>query len=893
MIDIPEDFNWKIYLELNPDLLKLNIVKRKHIIQHYIHYGKKEERQYKYDLQLPENFNWKIYLELNPDLLQFNINKRKQCIDHYIRNGRKEKRKYKYDLPENFDWNAYLELNTDLIDANINTKQKAINHYLIHGRKEDREYSYINMADTLFEYYDSIHESKILKTIKYLNTPTELFLKYNTNLTIFDKLKKFILIIDFENGGGGTTFFLNTIISKYKYYQTFVIIRCINNKLIININEEYKITGDFIIEDVITFLENNKTKIIKIFVNHVHNHDNEFINSIFNFDTEVITITHDYVHLLKSPQPYFDKISLLRKDPLMCSDIDINKYNTLITQNEVNKVIFNQYYNNTITLAQLPDYRINNSYIKTNNSNIVIGIIGNITPIKGVQLLSKIINYYKSNKNFSFIIFGYTEVANIPYYCYNNIMELNTLLERHKPNVLLELSLWPETYSYTLSLSMLTKLPIIYLKKNFTSVIENRLADYSNAYSFININELQGLFKKYTQHFFYTISPYICYDKFWNDLFITNMDKKISIKKNKHGIQPFFIYFPQFHTIQENDINFYPGYNDIINLEKYNQRHIDKFEEPDTDYFGIDAINQYNLKNTNIVQKQIDILTDYNISGLAMYYYWFSINTVTNNNMVMQDVINAFFTSQIDMKDKKIFFIWANENWTDNVAFGNKNNNVIKNVYDNENFLKNALNLIEYFKHENYLKIDNKPAFFIYHTYLIPNIDDFYTTLNELCIKNNFSGVHFVLNSIDKQYSNHLNFYTNFNYKKYQSTFYDENKNIKLNYKEYMSTENHNQKNKIQTIVFDFDNSARLFEPNRMNLHTECINNTEFDKYIYAKSLIDTYENASEEIEKILLVNALNEWGEKMAFEPSNKYKFYNLNLLRECLDEDDSPDSL
>ena len=167
-----------------------------------------------------------------------------------------------------------------------------------------------------------------------------LFLKYNINLTIFDKFKNFIIIIDFDNGGGGTTFFLNTIISKYKSYQTFVIIRCTNNKLTININEEYKFENTFLIEEVISFLNKNSKKIIKIFVNHIHNHNSILINSIFNIDIEVITITHDYIHLLKFSQPYFDKINLLRKDPTMCADIDINKYNTLITQNEVNKVIF-------------------------------------------------------------------------------------------------------------------------------------------------------------------------------------------------------------------------------------------------------------------------------------------------------------------------------------------------------------------------------------------------------------------------------------------------------------------------------------------------------------------------------------------------------------------------
>jgi len=44
------------------------------------------------------------------------------------------------------------------------------------------------------------------------------------------------------------------------------------------------------------------------------------------------------------------------------------------------------------------------------------------------------------------------------------------------------------------------------------------------------------------------------------------------------------------------------------------------------------------------------------------------------------------------------------------------------------------------------------------------------------------------------------------------------------------------------------------------------------------------YEKNKSGVGKLLLVNSFNEWGENMAFEPSEKYKYYNLNLLQECL---------
>ena len=56
-------------------------------------------------------------------------------------------------------------------------------------------------------------------------------------------------------------------------------------------------------------------------------------------------------------------------------------------------------------------------------------------------------------------------------YGYNTIEEFNNILIKVKPNILLELSLWPETYSYTLSLAMITSLPILCLQKMYKKFI--------------------------------------------------------------------------------------------------------------------------------------------------------------------------------------------------------------------------------------------------------------------------------------------------------------------------------------------------------------------------------------------------------------------------------------
>ena len=74
--------------------------------------------------------------------------------------------------------------------------------------------------------------------------------------------------------------------------------------------------------------------------------------------------------------------------------------------------------------------------------------------------------------------------------------------------------MWPETYCYTLTLKMLTNLPIGYLKKPDYCVIMNRLSSYSNKYPFNTMNELYQLIeKKHSRGYFNTIDSDIYFNE--------------------------------------------------------------------------------------------------------------------------------------------------------------------------------------------------------------------------------------------------------------------------------------------------------------------------------------------------------------------------------------------
>lgn len=372
-----------------------------------------------------------------------------------------------------------------------------------------------------------IENSNILYTKLYNNNNDYKFTEIPNN--ILDTINEFILVVDLAYQTGGCRFFLDTIISHYKKNTLFVIVKNFKNNLHLIINNEYLLEEKYTLDKSILFIEKYKYKINRIFFNHILDHNKNFIEKLFTINKHTTLITHDYFFVSGKPQIYF--YELPKKTTFY---IDINNFDEVITQNEVNVEIFKNYYNKKINVIELPDFKNSNNKIQTNNENIVVGIIGLISIEKGRDILEKIINFYKDT-NITIVVFGFVDIIGFNnFYTYNNINELNNLLIKHKPNILLELSLWPETYSYTLSLSMLTKLPILCLKKKFPSVVQNRLSNYNSVYYFSNYNNLSNLIHKYKQDFFYTIEETVYFDKMWNNYFF--FKKNINNKSYFHNI---------------------------------------------------------------------------------------------------------------------------------------------------------------------------------------------------------------------------------------------------------------------------------------------------------------------------------------------------------------------
>jgi hypothetical protein len=716
----------------------------------------------------------------------------------------------------------------------------------------------------------------------------------------FNFKNEFILIIDFPKLGGGTSIFLKKILEKYKNEQNFIIIRKYTEKICITINDEFQLeykNSYETEEQCIHFLKSKKDKIKKIFINHTLLYSEKFIFSLIELEKEITYITHDYFMLFNNPQETFDNI--YNKKNLKSCQL-INKFDQIITQNINNLEIFDNYLNNgkKIVVSELPDYKKSLEMYKTNNEKIIIGIFGFINNIKGKEIVNEINNYILSNNlNMEIIIFGHIDYNNIKQIPYSSIHELNYFLIKYKPNVLLECSIWQETYSYTLTLAMLTKLPILSFYKDYKYVINDRLKNYDKKYYFENVKQCITLVNKYKQDYFYTIEPVICFNSFWDDYFLPNDDNSIINRKEYNNIirltdkninekiheiiEPYAIYFPQFHKIPENDLLFYEGYTDYKNLIKIKNNNSLK-KNLLTPLDGV--LDNYDLVlNKDLLLSQIKLAKRYGIKGFAFYHYWFDNNLFfENNNNIMEK-----FTKQIidiDIDSFSYFLIWPNEKWC----------NELYNDYEfnEEKLNKHFDNLLKYFIDKKYKKVDNKPVFAILQHYTWKNEEftEFTNYLNKKCIENGFDGIYIITiiqhNLQPKQESDGV--YMNVPSWKNSSMFgniFKENDICYVDYNYYVENfeteliENiPKDKDIILNIFPNFDNYVRNYFKKTMT-NFSYINCTleNFEKYFKKiTNLSKKYKNNS----KILLINSWNEWGENMAIEPSNELKYSYLEII-------------
>jgi hypothetical protein len=140
-------FDWEYYLIENENLFKTVLTSKEEALEHWNNIGKYDNNfKYSKDYLILEkiskdNFDWIYYIKNNVDLIKNNVLTYDKVWEHWINYGKYENRKYKCKFDQNityetFDWEYYLNKNHDLINL---TQEGAWQHWIYYGRNENRD----------------------------------------------------------------------------------------------------------------------------------------------------------------------------------------------------------------------------------------------------------------------------------------------------------------------------------------------------------------------------------------------------------------------------------------------------------------------------------------------------------------------------------------------------------------------------------------------------------------------------------------------------------------------------------------------------------------------------------------------------------------------------------
>lgn len=169
-------------------------------------------------------------------------------------------------------------------------------------------------------------------------------------------------------------------------------------------------------------------------------------------------------------------------------------------------------------------------------------------------------------------------------------------------------------------------------------------------------------------------------------------------------------YLPQYYPTKENDQWWGKGFTDWRNVVKARPRYYGHYQPQLPSDLGF-----YDLRNEETRIAQADLAKEYGVSGFCYYHYWF------NGRMLLERPFNEVLNSK--KPDFPFCLCWANENWTRRWD-GLETDILVEQSYSEYDSMQHIKWLAAAFRDERYIKVNGKPLFLIYNASGIPELSN-------------------------------------------------------------------------------------------------------------------------------------------------------------------------
>ena len=355
----------------------------------------------------------------------------------------------------------------------------------------------------------------------------------------------------------------------------------------------------------------------------------------------------------------------------------------------------------------------------------------------------------------------------------------------------------------------------------------------------------------------------------------------------ENSIQAIAIHLPQFHPVPENNLWWGDGFTEWTNVSKAKSLFNGHYQPQIPSNLGFYDLR---LEDSRLAQEQLAKV--YGITAFCYYHYWF------NGKRMLEKPVDLKLKNP--KEDLPFMLCWANGSWTR--TWDGNDDILLEQTYSIDDHKKHSKTILDYFKDERYLKINNKPIFAVCRPEDISELDYFLNELKTLSIANGFDGIYMLKFEMFEEGKDpsEINFdaavsfqpnwrnnpkqlgrnWINRIFKNRRFWFYRDN-NI-FDYQKYVEKNSRKRYkyNQLPCVMPGWDNSPRKGNKNA----TIYVNSSPKIFKLWVSQIFKNWFWNDRDA-RFLFINAWNEWAEGNHLEPCQKWGTKYLEVLKEELD--------